>query len=173
MKALSIIFGVLMIIAGITSVFTPLRTFLSAGYFVGIIMFVYGLNGLIRAFKKESNVMDTIASILALIVGIVSLIKPGSTLMFDVLIVYFVAAFFLIRGVLAIVMGIKLKGTAPGWYWGLIVGILSVILGVFSFLNPYATAQLTGILIGLYFLEAGIDIVVAATAFKKPENTGD
>ncbi len=163
-----------MCIAGFVSMFfAPFRTLLWAGYFVGIMMFVFGVNGIIRAFKKESSVLDTVSSILALIVGVVALIKPGSTLMIDVIIVYSVAAFFLIRGILSAVISIRLKGISSLWYLGLIIGILSAILGIFSFLHPYATAELTGMLIGLYFLESGIDIIATALTVKKIEKIGE
>ena len=50
MIALSIIMGVLLIITGVSAIFTPVLTFLSAGYFITILMFVYDLMGLIKAY---------------------------------------------------------------------------------------------------------------------------
>lgn len=48
--------------------------------------------------------------------------------------------------------------------WGLIVGILGVILGIYSFAHPMVTALTAGLLIGFYFIESGIDLIVLAVA---------
>ena len=43
--------------------------------------FVYGLMGVIRALtKKDMSTVQVIMSVLALIVGIIAIAKPGSTL---------------------------------------------------------------------------------------------
>ena len=45
MTVLSIILGVLLIIGGFSCMFTPLATFLSTGYFLAIMLLVYGAYG--------------------------------------------------------------------------------------------------------------------------------
>ncbi len=167
MIALSIIMGVLLIITGVSAIFTPVLTFLSAGYFITILMFVYGLMGLIKAFQKKSDALHIVVSILAIIVGIVAMMYPGSTLLVDAMLLYFAASWFLFRGIIAVVASIQTKGVIPGWYWGLIIGILNVILGIYSFVHPGVMAITTGLLIGFYFMEAGIDMIIVACAVDK------
>ena len=71
MTVLTIILGVLMIFFGIFMMCTPLATFLSAGYFLGIMMFVYGIAGIIRAPRIVETHSMTVAplSIEATIAG--------------------------------------------------------------------------------------------------------
>ena len=45
MTALIVIFGVLLIIAGVALMVTPLMTFMSAGYFIIILFFLWGIYG--------------------------------------------------------------------------------------------------------------------------------
>ena len=169
MKAISIILGILLIFCGISAMCTPFATFLSVGYLIGIMMFVYGIMGIIKTFQRKSDVFQTVMSVLAVVVGIVSFARPGSILIFDGMLLYMVAGWFLLRGIAAIVIAFQVKGLLKGWYWGLIIGILSVILGIYSFAHPVFTALTTGILAGLYFVETGIDMIVFATAMGSPE----
>lgn len=171
MTVLTIILGVLMIFFGISMMCTPLATFLSAGYFLGIMMFVYGIAGIIRAFQKQSHIFETISSVLAVIVGFIALIRPGSTLVLDGMIVYMAAFWFVLRGALAIALAFEMKGIESKWWLGLIIGILSIVVGIYSFAHPMFMAVATGILIGVYFMDGGIDMIVAAVTVKKVRDT--
>lgn len=170
MTVLSIILGILMIFAGFSLMCTPLATFLSAGYFLGIMMFVYGIAGIIRAFQKKNYIFETVFSILALIVGVIALIRPGSTLILDAMIVYFAAFWFVLRGAFDVTIGIKLKGVTSSWIWILLLGILSIVIGVYSFAHPTVMALATGILIGIYCVEAGIDMIITGINIKRIMN---
>ncbi len=173
MVVLSVIFGVIMIFAGISAMCTPLVTFLSAGYFIGILMFMYGIAGIVKAFQKRSDAFQTVMSVLALIAGIVSIARPGSTLAIDGVLIYCVAFWFLLRGILAATAAFQTRKFNKGWIWGLIIGIAGILLGVYTFIHPMFTAVTTGILIGLYFVEAGIDLIVFATAMGAIKDTVD
>ncbi|MBO5551535.1 MAG: DUF308 domain-containing protein [Lachnospiraceae bacterium] len=167
MLVLSIIFGVLMIIMGISLMCTPIATFLSAGYYLSILMLVYGIIGLVRAFKKQSSIFETVASVLGVIFGVAALVRPGEILVLDAVILYMVALWFLVRGIFSIVLAIRVRNMTSQWIWELIIGILSVILGFYSFAHPGVTAVTTGMLIGMYFVESGIDMIVASIALHR------
>ena len=162
MIAISIVLGVMMIITGVSLMCTPVATFLSAGYYLSIMMLVYGIVGIVKAFKNESNIFETVASVLAVICGIVALIRPGEILVLDSIILYMVAFWFLMRGVFSIVLAIQARNISSSWIFMLIIGILSVILGFYSFAHPAVTAITTGLLIGLYFVESGVDMIALA-----------
>ena len=167
MTVLAIILGVLMVFAGVSLMCTPLATFLSAGYFLGIMMLVYGIIGIVKAFQKQSHVFETIMSVLAVIVGVIAIIRPGSTLILDGMIVYMAAAWFVLRGACSIVLAFQTKSVNKNWIWVLIIGIMSLVIGIYSFAHPGVMAVATGILIGFYFVDAGIDMVVGAMIAKQ------
>ena len=164
MSVLNIILGILLVIGGFSCMFTPFATFLSAGYYIAILLLVYGVFGLVRYFKKESGVLNLIVSILAVVVGIVCLVRPGKTLVIDSLVLTLVAVWMLIQGLVTIIMAFTVRGEQKGWFWGVIVGALAILAGIYSFAHPGLEAMTIGVLIGLYFVEAGFDMIVKGVA---------
>ena len=77
MKIFTIIFGVLVAICGLSCIFTPLVTFLEAGYFLVILLFVYGTVGIIRSVSNKDYGIEFVFDILSIILGIVILVVPG------------------------------------------------------------------------------------------------
>lgn len=160
MTVLSIIFGVLLVIGGFSCMFTPLATFLSVGYYLAILFLVYGIFGIIRFFRKEAGGLELIVSILAVIAGIICLVRPGETLVFDRLILTLIAVWLLVQGLVSIIVAFQSREEQKGWFWGVVVGALGILAGLYSFAHPVFTAVTAGVLIGLYFIEAGFDMIV-------------
>ena len=173
MTAITIIFGVLLIFGGISCLFTPLATFLSTGYFLAILLLVYGVGGLIRAIRRKI-VPEGIISGLAILVGLLAIIRPGSQLIFDSMLLIFMACWFLLQGILSVVVSIKTRAENKWWGLTLIVGILGILLGLYSFAHPVAAALTAGLLLGFYFLQAGFDLITLGFAASEIKNaTGE
>lgn len=49
-----------------------------------------------------------------------------------------------------------------GWVWTLTLGILGVLVGIYSVVHPMLLALTFGILVGVYFIESGISMIVMA-----------
>ncbi len=127
-------------------------------------MLVFGIVGIVRAFQKKADVFEIIVSILAIIVGLIALFRPGSSLVFDGVILIFIACWFLVEGIAMIVEGVKSRATNSHWWVNLIVGILGIIVGIIAFANPMFTAITAGILLGLFFIQIGITLISLAFA---------
>ena len=164
MGVLSVILGVLLVIGGFSCMFTPLATFLSTGYYLGIMMLVYGVAGIVRAASHKADALEWVLNILAVAVGLVALFRPGSTLIFDRMILIIIACWFVVQGLINIMISFRLKPVKKGWYWGLIAGILGILVGVYSWFHPVLTAVTAGILIGLYFVESGFSLIALGAA---------
>ena len=160
MTVLSIILGVLLVIGGFSCMFTPLATFLSTGYYLSILLLVYGIFGIIRFLKKEAGTLEFIVSILAVIAGFFCIIHPGEQLYFDSLVLKLIAAWLLVQGIVSIVLAFQSRGVRKGWFWGVVVGALGILAGIYSFAHPVLTAVTAGVLIGFYFVQAGFDMIV-------------
>ena len=169
MMILSIILGILMIITGACCLFTPLTTYLATGYFMCVMLLFYGIAGLVYYFKKKGNVLKVVVSVLAIIVGLISLFLPGTTLVFDTMMLYMTASWFLVQGIVSIVLAFKLKNQDDLWFVGLIAGILGVIMSIYSFLHPQVLAMSSGMLIGFYFIDAGISTIVTGAVLDKED----
>ena len=170
MTILSIIMGIIMIFSGFSCMVSPLATFLATGYFLCIMMLFYGIVGLVRAFRRETDPLEIITSVLAIIAGLIALFRPGSSLVFDSMMINLTAAWFLVMGVVSIVVAFKLRRVVDYWWLGLISGILGVILGIYSFMHPSVVAVSSGILIGFHFIETGITMIVMAIMLKRAGN---
>jgi len=164
MTVISIILGILLIFAGFSCMFTPLATFLSTGYFITILLLVYGIMGIVRFCKKEAGGLELVVSILAVLAGVFALFRPGQRLLIDGLVLYFIATWLIIQGVISIVLSIQVRKERKGWVWGLIAGILGVVAGILSFAHPVLTALGAGVMIGLYFVQSGFDMIVLGCA---------
>lgn len=164
MTVLTIILGVLLILGGISCIFTPVATFLSTGYFVGILFLIYGIGGIIRAFQRKSHALDIILSILSVAVGVASILRPGTTLVFDKILLLLVSAYFILQGIITIAISMKAKGVSKIWLLYTILGALGILLGIYSLIHPLVAAVTIGYLIGFYFIDSGISMILLASA---------
>ena len=164
MVILSLIFGILLMMGGISCLFHPAATFFETGYFIAILLLIYGIVGIVNVIRKQAQAIELITYILAVIIGVLAIFKPADTLVLDAMIAYLVAAWFVIQGAVSIYVSIKAKPYKKGWYWGLILGIIGVIIGIYSFFHPMVSAFTIGILVGIYLIEAGLSMIVLATA---------
>ena len=164
MGILSIILGVILIVGGVFCMFTPFATFLSAGYMIAIMLFIYGIFGIVRFFQKEAGALELVSSILAIIVGVIAIVRPGGTLVLDGFVLNMVSAWLLVKGLINIIVSIQERNEVKGWGWGVAAGVLSIVAGVLSFMHPTITALTVGIMMGLVFVENGIDMIVLGTA---------
>lgn len=77
MNVLFIILGILMVIGGFSCMFTPLLTFMSTGYFLIILVTVYGVFGIINAIRFKRFGIGFVFSILSVLLGIASFCVPN------------------------------------------------------------------------------------------------
>ena len=165
MTIVLIIFGVLLIACGFSCMFTPLITFIDAGYFIVILVSVYGVMGIVKAITKKEFGVGFVFSIISVIFGITTLFFPGLMTLADGVLIYMAAAWFVIQGIVSIYTSFAVKKATGSkmWILQLIVGILGVLLGCYSFFHPLLVVVSIGILIGIFFIECGISMIAAAS----------
>lgn len=174
MTVFSIIMGVLMVIGGISMLATPLQTFLSLGYYIIILFFVSGLLGIIRGFSAKRFGLDFFFAILSLILGILGFIYPDAVAMNNnYVLLYFAAFWFFVRGILSIATAVQLKAmTGTGaMVLGIILGIVEILLGIYSVAHPNVLAVTLGFLIAFFFIESGINMIVIGSEMAKFRNS--
>jgi uncharacterized membrane protein HdeD (DUF308 family) len=99
----------------------------------------------------------------AILFGVLAFAWPGVTL--SALILLF-AAYAIVDGVAAIVMGIKEYGERERWWATLLGGIVSVAAGVLTFMMPGITALALLSLIAVWAILRGILEIVAAVRLR-------
>jgi uncharacterized membrane protein HdeD (DUF308 family) len=126
--------------------------------------------GVIRAVtKRDLDTINVVTSVLALIVGVIAIVKPGSTLALDAVILGCIAAWFLVEGCARMVMAWKVKDFNKNWIWLFRIGVLGVILGVYSLVHPMAAVITAGLLIGFSFMQTGFNMLAMAVSTDKKE----
>lgn len=169
---LIVIVGTLMIIGGISLVATPLMTFMGAGYFIIILFFIAGTIGVIRAIHEKRYDKEFFFAIISLILGIAGLVTPGAAAMDNYTLLYMAAAWLFIHGLLSILSARKSKerGNTFEIVIGVILGVLELVLCIYSLFHPAALAIDLGILIGLYYIEHGISTIMIGSSLSKGSN---
>lgn len=169
MKVLSYIMGAILIIGGIVSLFNPENTFFATGYMMAILLLVYGIIGILNVILKKTRPIFLLSSIPATIIGIIAIIRPGTTIVFDAFMIYLFAAWFIIQGITTIIMSVQLRRQIRGWGFALAIGIISTIVGSYAFIYPAISVIAIGIMIGMFLIETGIDLIVLTAAVSAAE----
>ncbi len=171
MKIFTIILGVVMAICGISCVCTPVITFMEAGYFLVILLLVYGIAAVVRAIMDKEYGLPFLFGVLSLVLAIVIIAVPGLKLMTEGMLIYIMAVWFLLQGVVGIFISLKQKKIADnkGWVWNMVLGIVGVLVGIYSLMHPMLMAFTVGILVGVYFIESGISIIAMACSMPQDE----
>jgi uncharacterized membrane protein HdeD (DUF308 family) len=160
-----VIFGVLMILGGISLIATPLMTFMSAGYCIVILFFFWGLFGIFRGIREQKYDKDFFFAVLSLILGIIGVAVPGIAEMSNFILLYIAAGWFMIHGVMSVInaVGMKKEGADTfTWVVGILLGVLELIMAIYSVAHPAMLAVSLGLLIGFYFIESGVSLIAAA-----------
>jgi uncharacterized membrane protein HdeD (DUF308 family) len=111
--------------------------------------------------KQAVKVIQTglwIGAVLAGLFGAIILAWPGATLL---VIAVLLGLYFLIRGLVRLVVGIFAPGlTVGGRVLSIVLGILLIVVGIFAIKNPGTSLELLGILIGLSWILDGIATLI-------------
>ena len=148
--------------------FTPLITFLSTGNFIVIMVLVFGIVGIIKAISSKTYGVSFVFSILSVIFGIAVLLLPNLMAVTDVIILYMTAAWFVLMGVVQITTAVTITKRAGSGLWilQLILGILGILIGIYSFFQPAIMAVSLGVLIGMFFVETGFTMIIGGVAIR-------
>lgn len=105
-----------------------------------------------------------IRGIFAVLLGLIALFFPQSTLVAFVLVF---GIYAIIDGVSAVVMAIGSRKEQRLWGWLVVEGIISIVAGIFAVAWPGITALAVGFIIGFWAVLLGIAQLVQAFALKR------
>lgn len=159
--------GILFILMGAVAIVVPLVATLALTLMVGILFLIAGVYELFRAFRHRggSSVFGAaLFGILALAAGIILLAFP---LEGAITLTLFLGIFFLVSGAFRGLAAFDLR-PAKGWGWMLFGGLISVIIGILILAGlPRSGLWVLGLLVGIDFLFFGTTLVAIAIAARK------
>ena len=162
--------GILLVIFGILMFTQPGTTLLSLLWFMGIYWIADGVFSLIegvRGHTEKSRVWMLISGLVGILAGVFILGNPIMVgLISGSFLAYFIGITILISGITMIFAGRAGNGTEQGtrqWsVWGMIMGILYLLFGLFVITHPVATMATLTWLFSIWAIVAGITAIVMA-----------
>jgi uncharacterized membrane protein HdeD (DUF308 family) len=154
--------GVAAVVFGILALLLPVTTLAALILLFGAYAIVEGVFSLIGAGRGHADeprwplVLQGLVSIAA---GIVTFLWPGLT---GLVLLYVIAAWALVTGMLQIVATVRLHSRIRGEWWLMLSGILSAVAGVLMMWAPGAGALALVLWIGAYAIVFGILLIVLA-----------
>lgn len=165
MRILTIISGILMILTAAFCFMNPGQTFLVLAFVIGLVMVI---NGIIHTLayligrglhnKGDNNGWILTEALITLILGILILCNQ---LVVDAAIPMVFGIWVVVSGILRIEASthINKEKKITNFRTTLITGILTVVIGVFGFINPMIGWLSTAILLGMFMLMQGINVL--------------
>lgn len=165
MRTLTIISGALMLLAGMFCFINPGQTFLAMAFVVGVVMVFNGLVHTCAYFlgrglnnRGDNNGWILTDALITLLLGILVLCNQ---LVADTSIPMVFGMWVLVSGILRIEAGthIDREKKSMNFKTTMITGIMTVIVGIFGFINPLVTWLSTIILLGIFMVMQGINVI--------------
>ena len=157
--------GLAAILFGLLTILNPAISLAALILLFGAYALADGVFGVIAAITSRRNeprwVGLLISGILGILIGAFTFLMPGVTAL---VLLYTIAAWAVIRGVIEIAAAIQLRRVIQGEYWLILAGALSIAFGVLLFVYPGAGALAVVLWIGVFALVLGI--VLMALAFR-------
>lgn len=153
--------GTLLMLAGAVFCFVPVMG-PAVGRLIGLILFLTGLNGLVRCLWHRSFRADFVLSLVGLAAGAFWLFAPLK----EALALSFAAVWLLVLGAFmlraAVICKIEFRSR---WWTVLPAGLMHITLGVLSIVSASKGVPSPGLMIGLLFLDAGAGVLLLNLAY--------
>ncbi len=149
--------GIVAVIFGILALTAPTKTLDFLVKLLGIFVLVVGLVATIGAIthRRESANwwLVLIPGLAGVIIGIISMAMPEVT---TTVVIYLIAIWALVSGLGQIYSAMKIRKDVEGEWMPILIGIISMVLGIILFAMPREAATTVMWLVGLFVLVLGI-----------------
>lgn len=116
------------------------------------------------AVSRRVRGLVALRGVLVLVFGLAILLTPGLALL---ALIYVFAAYALVDGVAAIVLGVRHRAERPGWGWAVAQGVVSVLAGLVAIVLPASAALAILFVIAFWAIVAGVVTAVSANEVRK------
>ena len=165
MKGLTIVSGIIMIAAGAFCFINPGQTFMTMAFVIGTVMALCGIIHVLAYVigrtphgKGDNNGWILIDALLTLLVGILVLFNQ---LTVDMAIPMVFGMWVLVSGLLRLEAASRIdRQRKPGNFKAaLITGVITVVMGLLGFINPFVTYVSIIPILGFFMLIQGINSI--------------
>ena len=152
--------GVFAVLFGLLTFLIPGVTLIALVILFGFYAILDGIFDIVSAMKAPGHHWPLLVEgIVGIVAGIVTFMWPAITAM---VLLYLIAFWAILTGVLEIVAGIRLRQVIANEILLILLGVISVLFGIFIIIFPGAGALAIIIWIGAYALLFGIILIALA-----------
>ena len=157
--------GILALIFGIIAIASPGIVLVTLLFYFGFIALFSGLFLIIEgiAVKDDDRGMHILEGILSILFGLLFIAMPGFV---TASVMYFIAFWAIIGGIMQIVYAIKLRKEIENEWLGILNGVITLIFGLLVLFNVFAGASVLVMVFGIYAIIAGILLIVLSFKVK-------
>jgi uncharacterized membrane protein HdeD (DUF308 family) len=163
----SIALAILMIVAGMIAIASPLIAGVVIVYVVAWTAIFDGVFQIVYAFRAQSGgrmILELLLGLLYVVAGVFILMHPKPGLLALTLVI---AAFLLVYGVFALVLAFQMRPLS-GWGWILFDAIVTILLGILIWVHwPSNSEWVVGTLIGISFIVSGVSRLMLSLSVRR------
>ncbi|PZF74373.1 HdeD family acid-resistance protein [Taibaiella soli] len=163
--------GVIALLLGLLALFAPGVTFTSLIIFLGAYLFIDGIFSVLSALGARKTLKDwpwyLLSGITGIVIGLITFYHPFAT---ATAVIYMIAFWSLIAGLVEITMAIRLARMIKGEGWYILGGALTILFGILILTNPIAGAITITMLFGIYAVMIGIMLISLSMRLRKRHN---
>ncbi len=166
---ISLLIGILYIIAGVWVFQTPLASYVSLSIVFSVFIFVSGIFQIVFAISSKQDIEGwgwyLAGGILDLLIGLLLITHPLMTM---AILPFYIGFWLLFQGFMAIGLSFQFKSAdLPNWGWLLFLGILTLLFSFLLLANPIFAGLSIVYMTALAFVCAGIFRIFLAFDLKK------
>lgn len=169
MRIVTIVSGMLLVGTGIWCFAHPGAPFITIAFLLGVAMLISGLSNILAYIiyrKRITYVSWQLAE--GLLTAIFATIVLSNAIITDGMIILFFGMWIQFSGVLRMIASIDIRKEAvAGWHWPLITGAISLLAGIYCFLNPLLAGLALVVMIGGIFILQGANCVVSGLLLRR------
>ena len=166
---ISLLLGILYIIAGIWVFQTPLASYVSLSIIFSVFIFVSGISQIIFSISNKNEIQGwgwyLTSGIIDLLIGLLLITHPLMTM---TILPFYVGFWLLFQGFLAIGLSFQFKSVGiPSWGWLLFLGFLTLVFSFLLLANPVFAGLSIVYMTALAFISAGVFRIFLSFDLKK------
>jgi uncharacterized membrane protein HdeD (DUF308 family) len=156
--------GIAVSVLGLAAIIVPLIAGLFATVFLGWLLLIAGIAGLIATLRARQAPGFEWSLLSALVAGIAGGVLLWNPLQGLITLTYVLTAFFIVDGLLTIVLAIEHRRKLSGrWEWMMVNGVVDLILaGIIIAGFPGMLVWAFGLLLGIDMLFGGASLIAMA-----------
>ncbi len=169
LKRVGYFFSVVLVLFGLSIMFTPLRVYFLLGWVAGAVILCNGLSSLINQFnQKTKSRSKIITGLVGTIVGGILLVSDFRENITESFVVYLITAGITLTGLVECGFGLLFWKKDKAALIPLVMGLVSLGIAVLALANQEATSTIISVIVGFYVMKMGASVFVFTRDFDKP-----